>query len=129
MRLEIRIYNDAEEVVAEYKGDPCQPGQWRATTGNAIKGNMPKQSDNGNTGTYDLAGFTYQPHVRVERPNGYSSPQPSPSNGQQSAPLPGWRPMENKFPAKSLWGPISPTASPAPSATTSNSLGVPNEHR
>ena len=84
MKLEIRIIDDNEQVVAEYKGDPCQPGQWRAATGKAIKGNMPKQSDSGNTGTYDLAGFTYQPHVRVERPNGYVAPIPGSNNGQNS---------------------------------------------
>ena len=30
MRLEIRIFDDNEQVVAEYNGDPCQPGQYRA---------------------------------------------------------------------------------------------------
>ena len=114
MRLEIWIYDDAEQVVAEYKGDPCQPGQWRAQAGKSIKGNMPKQSDSGNTGTYELFGFTYQPHTHVERPNGYTAPIPSPNNGPISPPPFGFLPPK---PKPSLWGPTStPTASPAPSA-------------
>ena len=122
MRLEIRIYDDAEQVVAEYKGDPCQPGQWRAQAGKSPSRGTPKQSDSGNTGTYELLGFTYQPHTHVERPNGYTSPIPSPNSGQISLHrsdilriLP--RP-------KSSWGPISPTAVPAPSANNLNSRGL-----
>jgi hypothetical protein len=106
MRLEIRIYDDAEQVLAEYKGDPCQPGQWRAQVGKTVKGKMPQQSDNKNTGTYELAGFTYQPHVRVERPNGYTTPVPGPNNGQNSVFGPSQSPYKSSYP----W--IPPKTSP-----------------
>ena len=131
MRLEIQIFDDNEQIVAEYKGDPCQPGQWRAQPGQRVVGKMPQQSDNQNTGTYELAGFTYQPHLRVDRPNGYTSPVPGPNNG-----LPQNFPQPNSFPPpfgltkprlpgpppfggyapKSMWNPSVPTAAPAPSA-------------
>jgi len=122
MRLEIRIFDDNEQVVAEHTGDPCQPGQWRAQAGKTIHGRMPKQSDNPNTGTYELFGFIYQPQLRVERPNGYTSPVPSPNNGQISsgpfAGLPPYFQPKPKFP----WGASAPTAAPAPSA---NNLEIP----
>lgn len=114
MRLEIRILDDNEQVVAEYKGDPCQPGQWRTQAGKAVKGRMPQQSDNQNTGTYELFGFTYQPHVQIDRPNGYTSPVPGPT----AAPI--QAPTFIQKPKASLWGPMrTPTASPAPSAINS----------
>jgi len=120
MRLEIRIFDDNEQVVAEYNGDPCQPGQYRAVAGKTVHGKMPKQSDNDNTGTYELFGFVYQPQLRVDRPNGYTSPIPSPNNGQiPSGPFAGL-PAYFQKPASpkpmSSWGPLTPTAAPAPSA-------------
>jgi hypothetical protein len=118
MRLEVRIYDDAEQVVAEYKGDPCQPGQWRAQVGKTVKGKMPRQSDQDNSGTYELHGFTYQPHLQVERPNGYTAPQPNPNNGQ--VPTNPFAGLPKYFQPKSSWGPVSPTASPAPSANNLN---------
>ncbi len=127
MRLEIRIYDDAEQVVAEYKGDPCQPGQWRAQVGKSFKGKMPRQSDNPNTGTYEFFGFTYHPHTHIERPNGYTSPVPSPNNGQSfPSPTPAFPSLPPYFQSKpkSSWGPISPTAVPAPSANNLNSRGL-----
>lgn len=113
MRLEIRIIDDNEQVVAEYNGDPCQPGQWRAQVGKSFKGKMPQQSDNQNTGTYEFFGFTYQPHIRPDRPNGYTAPTPCPNNGPTAfTGLPAYFQKP-----KSLWGPtVSPTAAPAPSA-------------
>ena len=120
MRLEVRIFDDNEQVVAEYKGDPCQPGQWRAVVGKTIIGKMPQQSDNPNTGTYELFGFVYQPQLRVDRPNGYTAPVPSPNNGQiSSGPFAG---LPNYFQSKpkslSSWSTNAPTATPAPSAST-----------
>ena len=117
MRLEIRIFDDNEQVVAEYTGDPCQPGQWRAQAGKTIHGKMPKQSDQANTGTYELFMFTYQPNLRVDRPNGYVSPVPSPNNGQPN-PFSGLPAYFQPKP-KSSWGPLAPTATPAPSANNS----------
>jgi hypothetical protein len=116
MKLEIRILDDADQVLAEYKGDPCQPGQWRAQAGKTVKGKMPAQSDNQNTGTYELFGFTYQPHVQIERPNGYTAPAPGPNNGQTPPPF-GYLPPR---PKPSLWGPQrTPTVPHAPSANNS----------
>ena len=124
MRLEIRIFDDQDQVVAEYKGDPSQPGAWRATPGQRLVSNMPQQSDNKNTGTYELAGFTYQPHVRVERPNGYTAPIPGPNNGLSAGfPSSLFPPRGSNVPVQAIkmnqWGPLSPTAAPAPSASNS----------
>lgn len=117
MRIEIRIFDDNEQVVAEYKGDPCQPGQYRAQVGKTIIGKMPQQSDNPNTGTYELFGFVYQPQLKVDRPNGYTAPVPGPNNGQISsgpfAGLPNYFQSKQAAP-KSPWGPFSPTAVPTP---------------
>lgn len=127
MKVEIRIIDDAGSVVAEYDGDPCQPGQWRAQAGKSVKGNMPQQSDNQNTGTYELHGFTYQPHLRVERPNGYTASVPGPNNGQPYPPfgiIPPTR-LPSQHPKPTLWGPINtPTASPAPSANLTPPRGM-----
>lgn len=122
MKLEIKILDDFGIVVAEYNGDPCQPGQWRAQTGKPINGNMPRQSDNQNTGTYSLHGFTYQPHLQVDRPNGYTAPVPGPNNGPISPPPFGYLPPK---PKPTLWGPTStPTASPSPSANLTPPRGM-----
>lgn len=146
MRLEIRILDDNDQVVAEFKGDPCQPGQWRAQPGKTIIGNMPSQSDQPNTGTYELFMFTYQPNVKISRPNGYTAPVPSsPNNGQNIfAGLPKYFQSQSKpsplasYPAPNVedghgmqsnvsgnfpkplssWSTSAPTASPAPSAPT-----------
>lgn len=117
MKLEIRVLDDAGVVVAEYNGDPCQPGQWRAQAGKSINGHMPRQSDNQNTGTYQLHGFTYQPHLQVDRPNGYTAPIPGPNQ----VPVPAF--LQNQKP--SLWGPKStPTAAPSPSANLTPPRGM-----
>ena len=125
MRLEIRIFDDNDQVVAEFKGDPCQPGQWRAQPGKTIIGPMPSQSDQPNTGTYELFMFTYQPNVRINRPNGYTAtvPTASPNNGQLPGPFGGLPPYFQPK-QKSPWGPFSPTAAPAPSANNLNSRGL-----
>ena len=125
MRLEIRIFDDQDQVVAEYKGDPSQPGAWRATPGQRLVSNMPQQSDNKSTGTYELFGFSYQPHLKVDRPNGYTSPVPSPNNGLPSGfPTIGLgqyqpRPLVAKGPSVfEKWSQVAPTVSPAPSANS-----------
>jgi hypothetical protein len=49
---------------------------------------MPQISDQTNTGTYELFGITFQPHVKVDSPNGWTGPAPrpvSPVNGRPSA--------------------------------------------
>ena len=127
MKLEIRILDDNEQVVAEYKGDPCQPGQWRAVVGKTIIGKMPQQSDNPNTGTYELFGFIYQPQLKVNRPNGYTAPVPSPNNGQiSSGPFAG---LPNYFQNKPLapkslssWSANAPTATPQQGGSPATNL-------
>lgn len=120
MKLEIRIFDDNDQVVAEFKGDPCQPGQWRAQPGKTIIGTMPLQSDQPNTGTYELFMFTYQPNLKVNRPNGYTAPVPSsPNNGQTSGPFAGLPPYFQPK-QKSPWSMSAPTAVTAPSATTNS---------
>ena len=125
MRVEIKIFDDNEQIVSEYKGDPSQPGQWRAQPGQRLISKMPSQSDAQNTGTYELTGFTYQPHLRIDRPNGYTAPVPGPNNGLP----PGFptiglgqyqpRPLVAKGPSVfEKWNPSVPTAAPAPSANS-----------
>ena len=130
MRLEIKIFDDQEQVVAEYKGDPCQPGAWRADAAKRITSKMPPQSDNQNTGTYELFGFTYQPHLAVDRPNGYTAPVPSPKTGLP-ANFPTITPRFGNPPAAKVapksfpwnqWQQTAPTATPAQGGSPASNL-------
>jgi len=110
MKLYVQILDDDGKVLVEHSADPCQPSMWRAPSGQKLTGKMPQNSsDVANTGTYELHGITFQPHVRVDRPNGYSAPPPSPNNG-----LPANFPLGFNRPATpqkraSLWGMSAPT--------------------
>ena len=77
MKLLIQIMDDDGKVLIEHTSDPCQPSQWRPQSGQRFVGKMPAQSDQQNTGTYVLIGFSFQPHLTVERPNGYRADAPS----------------------------------------------------
>ena len=78
MKLFVQIMDDDGKVLAEHTADPCQPSRWNAPTGKQLVGNMPQNaSDVKNNGTYELFGITFQPHLRVDRPNGWESPPPS----------------------------------------------------
>ena len=88
MKIQVIILGDNGEILAEHEADACQPSIWRATTGQKLLGKMPQISDQTNTGTYELFGITFQPHVKVDSPNGWtgSAPRPvSPVNGRPSA--------------------------------------------
>ena len=76
MKLLIQIMDDDGKVLIEHTSDPCQPSQWRPQSGQRFVGKMPAQSDQQNTGTYVLNGFSFQPHLTVERPNGYRADAP-----------------------------------------------------
>ena len=80
MRIEVKIVDDNGDVLAEHTADASQPSMWRAPAGQRFVSEMPAQSDQKPTGTYDLFGITFQPHVRVDRPNGYVSPIPVTGN-------------------------------------------------
>lgn len=81
MKAYITIVDENEQILVEEEFDACQPKQFRVSGGQKYSGAMPSQSDNKNTGTYDWFGFTYQPHVAVQRPNGYVTPPPTPWAG------------------------------------------------
>ena len=87
MRIEVKIVDDNGDVLAEHKADASQPSMWRAPAGQRFVSEMPAQSDQKPTGTYDLFGITFQPHVRVDRPNGYVAPIPVNGN---SGPFPNY---------------------------------------
>jgi hypothetical protein len=83
-------------------------------------GKMPQISDQTNTGTYELFGITFQPHVKVDRPNGWVQPipQPSPVNGRPSM-------MQNSFPSNlSNSGLFAPKYPASPQPTTGRAPGL-----
>lgn len=86
MKLYVQILDDNGEVVAEHEADACQPSQWRAPSSQKFIGKMPRNSDQDNTGTYELFCVTFQPIVKVMRPNGYEDRAKSPENGQPQYP-------------------------------------------
>ena len=124
MRLEIKIFDDQDQVVAEYKGDPSQPGGWRADPSKRLVSKMPQQSDNQNTGTYELFGFSYQPHLAVNRPNGYTAPVPSPNNGLPANFPNIFSPRYGDMlkPKSSPWSPMAPTVTPAQGGSPASNL-------
>lgn len=84
MKLQVKIIDDDGKVIAEHTTDACQPSRWMPPPGQKLQGKMPQISDNPNNGTYELFGITFQPHLRVDRPNGWQEPAPRPENGQPS---------------------------------------------
>jgi hypothetical protein len=95
MKLLVKILDDDGKVLAEHEADACQPSMWRAVPGSKLQGKMPQISDQANTGTYELFGITFQPHVRVDRPNGWTAPVPQPLSPATGLPPFGF---PNKFP-------------------------------
>ena len=86
MRLELKIIDDNGDILAEHTSDAYQPSTWRPPAGSRFVSNMPRQSEQPATGTYELFGITVQPRVRVDRPNGYVEPPQIPLSGNTSAP-------------------------------------------
>ena len=115
MKIQVTILGDNGEVLAEHEADACQPSIWRVTTGQKLLGKMPQISDQTNTGTYELFGITFQPHVRVDRPNGWVQPAPQPPSPVNGRPT-----TQNSFPSFPSSGvsaqkyPSQPTAGRAP---------------
>ena len=116
MKLFVQIMDDNGEILDEYSADPCQPSRWNAPTGQKFIGKMPQQSsDVVNNGTYELFGITFQPHVRVDRPNGWVQPAPQPPSPVNGRPT-----TQNSFPSFPSSGvsaqkyPSQPTAGRAP---------------
>jgi hypothetical protein len=94
MKLHVEILDDDGKILAEHTADASSPSQWRTQSGQKFIAKMPPNGDNPNNGTYELFGFTFQPHVKVDRPNGWTTPPPaSPLNGLPSG-----------FPVNQSWG-------------------------
>jgi len=112
MKLFVQVMDDDGKVLAEHSADPCQPSCWKAPTGQRFVGKMPQQSsDVVNNGTYELFGITFQPHLRVDRPNGWSTPPPPPSNIPTNLPVgfPNYKPLTK---SSFLWSKAAPTPTP-----------------
>ena len=108
MKLLVKIVDDDGKVLVEHEADACQPSMWRAAQ--KLQGKMPQISDQDNTGTYELFGVTFQPHVRVNRPNGWTEPTPqppSPVNGRPTTQngFPSNFPTLGKLPQKNQFAP------------------------
>lgn len=140
MRIEVKIIDDNGDVLATHVSDASQPSMWRSPSGSRFVSDMPRQSDQPATGTYELFGITFQPHLRVDRPNGYVAPLPSfPVSGNQQR-LPDWpRPPisttptfssnsilsgPNGSPKGSQWTPSSPSAATSLNPATLNQATI-----
>jgi hypothetical protein len=77
MKLFVQIMDDDGTVKAEHTADLSQPSRWTPPSGQRFVSKMPQNSDNENSGTYEVFGVTFQPHLRVDRPNGWKEPNPS----------------------------------------------------
>ena len=100
MKLYVQILDDDGKILAEHDADPCQPSMWRAPAGQRFVGNMPQTSDAKNNGTYELFGITFQPHLKVDRPNGWTTPPPAaaPTFPFNKTPLPQIAPWSTSAP-------------------------------
>lgn len=98
-------WEEGDPIYVEEDFDACQPKQFRLQAGNKLTGEMPRNSDNQNTGTYDWFGFTYQPHVAVNRPNGFVPPPPMPPWQQN---MPAQAPSSYQVPTSPFTGQMYP---------------------
>lgn len=94
MKAYIVIKDDNGDIQAEAEFDAGQPYAFRQPSTKKLVASMPQNSDNAATGSYELFGFSYQPHVRVERPNGWKEPPPTPWAGTPVA-----RPNNGQIPS------------------------------
>ena len=121
MKIQVKILDEDGKVVAEHEADACQPSMWRASSNQKLRGEMPRLSDQVNNGTYELFGITFQPHVRVDRPNGWVASSPGlASNTQPVRPVNGLQVPQN-FPS-SLMGMSAPQKQTTP--TTGRAPGL-----
>ena len=122
MKLFVQIMDDNGEILDEYSADPCQPSRWNAPTGQKFIGKMPQQSsDVVNNGTYELFGITFQPHLRVDRPNGWSSPPPENPPGLLGN-FPNYKPPTTR--TSLPWSMKAPTPASKPNSATAQSPAV-----
>jgi hypothetical protein len=70
MKVIITLLDDEGMVVAEHEADAHQPTQWRPAPGQQLLSGK-YETDGRVSYHYEVNGFTYQPHVRSLRPNGY----------------------------------------------------------
>lgn len=94
MKAYIIIKDDKGDIQAEAEFDAGQPYAFRQPSTKKLTAAMPQNSDNAATGFYELFGFTYQPHLRVERPNGWKEPPAVPWQGVPTA-----RPNNGQIPS------------------------------
>ena len=112
MKIHVDIIDDNGEILSTHDADISSPSSWSAPTGQKFVSKMPQNaSDVLNNGSYELFRITFQPHVRVDRPNGWVAPPPNPPMTQ---------PLYAKQPVP--WGTPSPTQAPQPARSLS-SLG------
>ena len=108
MKIHVEILDDNGLVVAEHEADASTPSRWTAASGQKLVSKMSHNaSDVENNGTYELFGITFQPIVRVDRPNGWTPPIPGPNNAPPISSYPQGFPSSLK--PKTMWGPLSPT--------------------
>jgi hypothetical protein len=125
MKIHVEILDDTEQIIAEHTADISQPSSWSAPPGQKFVGKMPQNSGNDNNGSYELFRITFQPHLRVDRPNGWTAPPPSPLTGQTGLPanFPSLGPtrtglnfpvnsIPQKVPQTQMWSPKAPTPAP-----------------
>jgi hypothetical protein len=109
LRIHIEILDENNDIVGEHFADASTPSAWNAPSGKPLLSKMPQNSDNENSGTFELFRLTVQPVVRVSRPNGWKEPVPSPLTG--IAPGQG-KPLYDQKPTP--WGMGTPTKPAAP---------------
>lgn len=108
MKILVQILDDNGEIVGDHEADACQPSVWNAPTGKKFVGKMPQISDSANTGSYELFRITFQPVVRVSRPNGWTEPPPSRPLSGQNPGLPANFPQYKPSPFAGMGGTKNP---------------------
>lgn len=113
MKIYVQIMDDDGLVVGEHRADASVASSWNPPTGQRFLSKMPPQSDAQNTGTYELFRITFQPHVRVDRPNGYTAQVPGPTTapanpmGYKPTFVPPWGQTTQANPSQAPQGPQS----------------------
>jgi hypothetical protein len=123
MKLHVEIQDDDGTVLYTHDADHLStPSRWNIPVGQRLISKMPRNaSDVENNGTYEIFGITFQPHLKVDRPNGWTTPPPGPNNGPTLPPNfpPGLLPKQQGAKPISMWGASTPT----PPLTNNSTLG------